>query len=82
MLAVGQSLVYYNVIYAAGYFFSTELIIEERTSYDRAFRSVQLLPLLKNDAVFYCICVINNVYVFFIQGIFCCSFHSIVHQSS
>ena len=38
MLAVGQALVYY--IYAAGYFLSTQLIIEERTTYDRAFRSV------------------------------------------
>lgn len=38
MFAVGQSLVFY--IYAAGYFLSTHLIIEERTSYDRAFRSI------------------------------------------
>ena len=38
MLAVGQSLVFY--IYAVGYFLGTHLIIEERTSYDRVFRSV------------------------------------------
>lgn len=68
MLTVGQSLVYY--IYAAGYFLSAELIIEEKTSYDRAFRSVQLLPLLKNDAVLYCMCVMTLMYMYFLCRVF------------
>ena len=80
MLAVGQALVYY--IYAAGYFLSTQLIIEERTTYDRAFRSVHYTNYNINTIIkeYLLHCVYNSV--FFVQGIFCRSFHSIIHQSS
>ena len=37
LLGLGQSLIFY--IYCAAYSLSARLIIEERTTYDRAFRS-------------------------------------------